>query len=140
MWILLKQETVSGSGISRAICTSLHLAPDRYSRQHPPLSFLQTGRPSCRPTNRVKALNANRADCTFSYIDKRCALRTDLVGRGRRGDERSPTPARRSRSRRHTRPPCRRRVPPSPAQRAAATRPAAPPPPSHATQTTNSAR
>jgi len=28
IWILLKQETVSGSGISWAIC-NLHLAPDR---------------------------------------------------------------------------------------------------------------
>jgi len=32
VWILLKQETVSGSGISWA---SLHLAPDRKPRQHP---------------------------------------------------------------------------------------------------------
>ena len=30
IWILLKQETVSGSGISLAICkSSMHLAPDR---------------------------------------------------------------------------------------------------------------
>ena len=29
IWILLKQETVSGSGISWAIYASLHLAPDR---------------------------------------------------------------------------------------------------------------
>ena len=55
---LLKQETVSGSGISWAICKS---AP--HSRQitmpaphHS--SFLQTGCPSCCPTNSVKALKA----------------------------------------------------------------------------------
>ena len=51
VWILLKQETVSGSGISWAICKS---APS--SRQitmpapHHSI-FLQAGCPSCRPTN-----------------------------------------------------------------------------------------
>jgi len=48
--ILLNQETVSGCGISWAICKS---AP--CSRL---LSFLQAGCPSCRPTNSVKALKA----------------------------------------------------------------------------------
>ena len=58
-WILLKQETVSGSGIRWAICKS---AP--HSRQittpvpHRSV-FLQTGCPSRRPTNSVKALKAN---------------------------------------------------------------------------------
>jgi len=59
IWILLKQETVSGSGISWAImqvCTSLQT--DNHART-PPLSFLQAGCPSCRPTNSVKALKAN---------------------------------------------------------------------------------
>jgi len=37
---------------------SLHLAPDRKPRKHPPLSFLQAGCPSCRPTNSIKALKA----------------------------------------------------------------------------------
>ena len=61
VWVLLKQETVSGSGISWAICKS---APR--SRQismpasHPPLGFLQAGCPSCRPTNSVKALKAKQ--------------------------------------------------------------------------------
>jgi len=57
IWILLKQETVSGSDISWAICKS---AP--CSRQTtiptPHHSFLQAGCPSCRPTNSVKALKA----------------------------------------------------------------------------------
>jgi len=59
IWILLKQETVSSSGISWAICKC---APR--SRQitmpapPPPLSFLQAGCPSCRRTNSVKALKA----------------------------------------------------------------------------------
>ena len=37
---------------------SLHLAPDRKPRKHPPLSFLLAGCPSCRPTNSIKALKA----------------------------------------------------------------------------------
>jgi len=45
-WILLKQETVSGSGISWA------------TRQHPTTQFLQAGCPSCCPTNSIKALKA----------------------------------------------------------------------------------
>ena len=58
IWILLKQETVSGSGICWAIYKS---AP--HSRQITTLaphhsSFLQAGCPSCRPTNSVKALKA----------------------------------------------------------------------------------
>ena len=57
IWILLKQETVSGSGISWAICMS---AP--YSRQTttpvPHHCFLQAGCPSCHPANSVKALKA----------------------------------------------------------------------------------
>ena len=58
IWILLKQKTVSGSGISWDICKS---AP--HSRQittpapHSSV-FLQAGCPSCRPTNSVKALKA----------------------------------------------------------------------------------
>ena len=36
---------------------SLHLAPDNHAST-PPLSFLQAGCPSCRPTNSVKALKA----------------------------------------------------------------------------------
>ena len=59
VWILLKQETVSGSGISWTICKS---APG--SRQitmpAPHRSvFLQAGCPSCHPTNSVKALKAS---------------------------------------------------------------------------------
>ena len=55
-WILLKQETVSGNGISCAVCKS---APR--SRQTttpaPHLCFYKPC-PSCRPTNSVKALKA----------------------------------------------------------------------------------
>jgi len=38
------------------VCTSLQT--DDHART-PPLSFLQAGHPSCRPTNSVKALKAN---------------------------------------------------------------------------------
>jgi len=44
IWILLKQETVSGSGI---VCTSLQT--DNHASPRP-LSFLQARCPSCRPT------------------------------------------------------------------------------------------
>ena len=57
IWILLKQETVSGSGISWDICKSA-----THSRQiTTPAShthFLQAGCASCRPTNSVNALKA----------------------------------------------------------------------------------
>jgi len=55
----LEQEIVSGSGISWAgLYASLHLIPDNHANI-PPLSFLQAGCPSCRPTNSIKALKAN---------------------------------------------------------------------------------
>ena len=56
IWILLKQETVSGRGISWTISKSLQTD---YHASTTPLSFLQAGCPSCRPTNSVKALKAN---------------------------------------------------------------------------------
>ena len=55
--ILLKQETVSGSGISCAICKSAPRSRHNYAST-PPLSFLHAGCPSWRPTNSVKALKA----------------------------------------------------------------------------------
>jgi len=67
MWILLKQETVRGSGITRAICNGVHLAPDRQPCQHPTTQFLQAGFPSCRPTNGVKALKANKVGMQVGY-------------------------------------------------------------------------
>jgi len=60
-WILLKQETMSGSGISwdigpMQVCNSFQT--DNHASTPPPLCFLQAGCPSCRPTNSVKALKA----------------------------------------------------------------------------------
>jgi len=34
----------------------------------PPLSFLQAGCPSCRPTNSIKALKASVLEVTFIFI------------------------------------------------------------------------
>ena len=58
IWILLKQDTVSGSGISWAICKS---APRSrlITTPAPHHSVLQAGCPSCRPTNSVRALKGN---------------------------------------------------------------------------------
>jgi len=42
---------------SAGLYASLHLAPDNHAST-PPLSYLQAGCPSCRPTNSVKALKA----------------------------------------------------------------------------------
>jgi len=60
IWILLKLETMSDSGISWAICKS---APcSRQTTTLAPLCFLHAGCPSCWPTNSVKALKANSSD------------------------------------------------------------------------------
>ena len=58
IWILLKQETVSGSGISRAICKSAPCSRQITMPAPHPSVFLQAGCPSCHPTNSVKALKA----------------------------------------------------------------------------------
>jgi len=55
IWILLKQETVSGSGISWAVCKS---APRSRQIATPAPHHSVFYRPSCRPTNSVKALKA----------------------------------------------------------------------------------
>ena len=51
IWILQKQETVSGSGISWAYA-SLHLAPDRQPRQHLTTQFFYrpNALPAAQPT------------------------------------------------------------------------------------------
>jgi len=58
IWILLKQETVSGSGISWAICKSAPHSRQITTPAPHRSSFLQTGCPSWCPTNSVKALKA----------------------------------------------------------------------------------
>ena len=54
--ILVKQETVSGSSISWAICKSAPCSRQITMPAPHHSSFLQAGCPSCRPTNSVKAL------------------------------------------------------------------------------------
>ena len=58
IWILLKQETVSGNGISWAICKSASRSRQITTPAPHHSSFLQAWCPSCRPTNSVKALKA----------------------------------------------------------------------------------
>ena len=59
IWILLKQETVSGSGIIWTICKSAPRSRQITTPAPHHSSFLQAGCPSCRPTNSVKALKAS---------------------------------------------------------------------------------
>ena len=58
IWILLKLETVSGSGISWAICKSAPRSRQKTMPAPHHSVFLQARCPSCRPSNSVKALKA----------------------------------------------------------------------------------
>ena len=66
IWILLKQETVCGSGISCAICKSAPRSRQITTPAPHHSVFLQAGCPSCRPTNSVKAL---KAQTSYSALD-----------------------------------------------------------------------
>jgi len=60
---------------------SLHLAPDRNHTSTPPLSFLQAGCPSCRPTNSVTALKATvRVEYKFTRLTNRRWSRCEAAG------------------------------------------------------------
>ena len=63
IWILLKQETVSGSGISWDICKSAPRSRQITTPAPHHSVFLQAGCPSCRPTNSVNALKALLSYC-----------------------------------------------------------------------------
>jgi len=56
----LKQETVSGSGIIWAVCMSASRSRQITMPAPHHSVFLQAGRLSCRPTNSVKALKAEK--------------------------------------------------------------------------------
>ena len=58
IWILLTRESVSGSGISWAICKSAPRSRQITTPAPHHSVFWQAGCPSCRPTNSVKALKA----------------------------------------------------------------------------------
>ena len=65
VWILLKQETVSGSGISWAICKSASCSRQITTPTLHHSVFLQAGCPSCRPTNSVKALKVEMLNASM---------------------------------------------------------------------------
>ena len=58
IWILLKQEAVSGNGISWPICKSAPRSSQITTPAPHHSVFLQAGCPSCRQTDSVKALKA----------------------------------------------------------------------------------
>ena len=60
IWILLKQETVSSSGISWTICKSAPSSRQTTTPAPHRSVILQAGCPSCHPTNSIKALKAKR--------------------------------------------------------------------------------
>jgi len=66
IWILLEQETVSGSGISWAACKSAPSSRQTTTPAPHHSVFLQAGCPSCRPTNSVKALKEHVQICANS--------------------------------------------------------------------------
>ena len=68
IWILLKQETVSGSGISWAVCKSAPRSRQTTTPAPHYSVFLQAGCPSCCPTNSVKALKARIYWITILHI------------------------------------------------------------------------
>ena len=81
IWILVKQETLSGSGISWTICKSASHSRQITMPVPHQSRFLQARCPSCRPTNSVKALKAIGIHCNgmlfalccfvqFSSVDK----------------------------------------------------------------------
>jgi len=60
------------------VCTSLQT--DNHANT-PPLSFLQAGCPSCRPTNSVKALKAlkhHKANVKPDAVDQTCLVEDEL--------------------------------------------------------------
>ena len=73
VWILLKQETVSGSGIHCAICKCAPRSRQITTPAPHYSLFLQAGCPSCRPTNSVKALKAE-----FFYSTREIIIMTPL--------------------------------------------------------------
>ena len=81
IWILLKQETVSGIGISWAICKQSAPRSRQITLPAPHQSvFLQAGCPSCRPTNSVNALKANAlyVHCMAAYLYHKCIFFAQL--------------------------------------------------------------
>ena len=83
IWILLKQETVKGSGITWAVCKSAPCSRQITTPAPHNSVFLQAGCPSCRSTNSVKALQAqqsygtgdnNHKKLSYRRVTARCVL------------------------------------------------------------------
>jgi len=72
IWILLKQETVSGSGIRWATCKSAPRSRQITTPAPHHSVFLQAGCPSCHPTNSIKALKdlVMRVHCKKNQVKK----------------------------------------------------------------------
>ena len=68
IWILLKQETVSGSGISWTICKSAPRSRQITTPATHHSDFLQAGCPSCCPTNSIKALKYNKSRTNWRNV------------------------------------------------------------------------
>jgi len=66
IWTLLKQETVSGSGIRWAECKSAPRSRQITTPAPQHSVFLQAGCPSCHPTNSIRALKALPSDTAIS--------------------------------------------------------------------------
>ena len=79
IWILLKQDTVSGSGISWDITQVCNLLQTDNHDSTPSLSFLQAGCPSCRPTNSIKALKAQIPDNQMPMQNRAGVVRGDQI-------------------------------------------------------------
>ena len=74
IWILLKQETVSGSDISLAICKSVPCSRQITTPATHHSVFLQAWCSFYRPTNSVKALKGKNADaCRLEIPDNGCS-------------------------------------------------------------------
>ena len=78
IWIYWsKQQWVAVA--SAGLYASLHLIPDNHANI-PPLSFLQAGCPSCRPTNSVKALKTENCKLRRFYnVASKSYLRKSIV-------------------------------------------------------------
>ena len=68
IWILLKQEIVSGSGISWAICKSAPRSRQTTMPAPHHSVFLQARCPSCHPTNSVTALKAKPGQRAVKWV------------------------------------------------------------------------
>ena len=81
IWILLKQETVSGSGSSWAICKSAPRSRQITTPAPQHSVFLQARCPSCCPTNSVKALKAtDRYAVGYATNNNTVTLHTTIKG------------------------------------------------------------